>query len=53
MMDFIVDSTFWRIFSLLAYEIGSLIKRKWNWAIFNPLLIAIVLVIAVLSVFPY
>jgi predicted murein hydrolase (TIGR00659 family) len=52
MMDFIVDSTFFGVFlSLLAYEIGSLIKRKWNWAIFNPLLIAIVLVIAVLSVF--
>lgn len=31
--------------SLAAYGIGVLIKRKWNYAVVNPLMIAIVLVI--------
>ena len=36
--------------SLLAYELGLLLKRKFRMAIFNPLLIAILCVIGVLSV---
>lgn len=39
------------VISLLAYEIGLAIKRKWKLAILNPLLISILLVIIVLVVF--
>lgn len=37
--------------SLLGYEIGLLLKKKWKLAIFNPLLISIIFVIGMLSVF--
>ncbi|NLK76387.1 MAG: LrgB family protein [Clostridiales bacterium] len=37
--------------SLLGYEIGLIIKRKFKMAIFNPLLIAVVIVILFLAVF--
>lgn len=37
--------------SLLGYEIGLIIKRKFKLAIFNPLLIAVVIVILFLAVF--
>lgn len=36
--------------SLLAYGIGALLKQKFKLAIFNPLLIAVIIVIAVLAV---
>lgn len=39
------------VVSLLAYEIGILFKNKFKLAIFNPLLIAILLTIGVLAVF--
>ena len=39
------------VVSLLAYEIGILLKNKFKLAIFNPLLIAILLTIGVLAVF--
>ena len=46
------DSLFFGVgISLLGYEIGVLLKRKWKLAIFNPLLIAIVFVIGFLSIF--
>ncbi len=52
MMGFVIDSAFFGVFlSLLAYEIGLCIKKKCRWAICNPLLIAIILVIAVLLIF--
>ena len=52
MMEFVISSGFFGVFlSLLAHEIGRLVQRKFKWAIFNPLLIAIVLVMAVLLVF--
>lgn len=52
MMGFVIDSVFFGMFlSLLAYEIGLVVKRKCKWAICNPLLIAIVLVIVVLLIF--
>ena len=48
-----VFSTF-RIFgaavSLVGYEVGLLLKRKFKMAIFNPLLIAILCVMAILTV---
>lgn len=39
------------IVSVLAYQAGLWIKRKWKLAVFNPLLISIFLVIAVLLIF--
>lgn len=38
------------LLTLVAYEIGLMIRRKWNRAILNPLLIAIVLIIVLLKV---
>ena len=38
------------LLSLLAYGIGALLKQKFKLAIFNPLLIAVIIVIAVLAV---
>ncbi|MDY5577882.1 MAG: LrgB family protein [Lachnospiraceae bacterium] len=37
--------------TLLGYEIGVIIKGKFKWAIFNPLLLAILFVIAFLVIF--
>ncbi len=46
------NSLFFGVFiSLISYEIGLLIKRKWKFAVFNPLLISIILVIVFLKVF--
>lgn len=39
------------VISLLAYGLGVAMKKKWKLAIFNPLLISILLVIAFLLVF--
>ena len=51
-MDFVAGSTFFGVFlSLLAYVIGMWVKKKLRWSIFNPLLIAILLVMGVLLVF--
>ena len=51
MSEFLGDSSFFSILiSLLAFELGSLIKNKLKLAVFNPLLIAIVTVMAVLTV---
>lgn len=36
--------------SLAGYEIGLLMKRKWKLAVFNPLLIAVICVMGVLTV---
>lgn len=52
MNDFLRDSVFFGVFiSLVTYEIGAGIRRKWNVAIFNPLLISIALIILFLSAF--
>lgn len=49
-MGFIEESLFFGLFiSLLGYEIGVLMKRKWKIAIFNPLLISIVMIILLLK----
>lgn len=49
-MDFIENSLFFGIFvSLLGYEIGILMKKKWKLAVFNPLLVSIVLIILFLK----
>lgn len=45
MKEFIGGSLFFGMFiSVLAYEIGLLIKKKWKLAILNPLLISILMV---------
>ena len=42
-MNWVEDSLFFGLFlSLIGYEIGLLMRRKWKKAIFNPLLISIV-----------
>lgn len=54
--EFLSDSVFFGVvISILAYELGVLLKKKFNWAICNPLLIAIVAVILFLVAFhiPY
>lgn len=52
MNDFLQDSVFFGVFiSLITYEIGVLVRRKWNIAVFNPLLISIALIILFLTVF--
>ena len=48
---FLNSATMGVVLSLLAYEIGMFIKNKTKKAIFNPLLISIVIVIAVLILF--
>ena len=37
--------------SLLSYGLGTVLKKKFKWAIFNPLLISIAVVIVFLAVF--
>lgn len=52
MNTFIQNSVFFGVFiSIITYEIGVLIKKKWNIAIFNPLLISIALIIIFLLAF--
>ena len=51
MSEFLESSAFFSILlSILAFEIGCLIKSKLKLAVFNPLMIAIVVVIAVLKI---
>lgn len=48
-MGFLEQSAFFGVaLSLAAYGLGRLIQRKWKLAIFNPLLISIIITIAVL-----
>ncbi|WP_286152315.1 LrgB family protein [Sporofaciens musculi] len=50
MKEFLVDSLFFgAVLSLAAYEAGLLLKRRFKLAVFNPLLIATVAVMAVLT----
>ncbi|MED9967800.1 MAG: LrgB family protein [Blautia sp.] len=51
MAEFIENSVFFgAVISLLAYELGLILKKKFRLAIFNPLLIAILCVMGVLVV---
>lgn len=50
MRDFLENSVFFGVFvSVLSYGIGMLLKKKWKFALLNPLLIAIVVTILVLT----
>ena len=52
MNDLILSSaTFGVVISFLGFAIGTVLKKRFKLAIFNPLLIAILLVIAVLKLF--
>lgn len=52
MNELLKNSVFFGVFlSLAAYEAGVFVKKKWKLAIFNPLLVAIVLVLACLLLF--
>ena len=51
-MDIFTNNMFFRLFiSLIAFEIGLIIYRKTKFPLFNPLLIAIIIVIGFLKVF--
>ena len=39
------------VLSLLAYLFGAWLKKKFGWAILNPLLISVILVIVILKIF--
>ena len=52
MKDFLCNSLFFGVFiSILGYEIGLYLKKKFKTPIFNPLLISIVSVISLLLIF--
>lgn len=52
MTEFVKSSLFFGAgISLLAYELGLILKKKFKMAIFNPLLISIVCVIGILLIF--
>ena len=51
MLDFLTQSVFFgAVLSLAAYEVGLYCKKRWKRALFNPLLIGVILVVAVLAV---
>jgi predicted murein hydrolase (TIGR00659 family) len=52
MKEFLCDSVFFGVvLSLLAYGAGTLLKKRFRLSVFNPLLIAIILVMLVLAAF--
>lgn len=51
MKEIISSPVFGVFISIIAYLIGGIIKEKLKFALFNPLLIAIIILIAVLSCF--
>lgn len=52
MKELLSNSVFFGVMiSLFAYEIGVLLRKKWNLALLNPLLISIIIVILILSAF--
>lgn len=52
MKNYLADSVFFgAVLSLIAYEAGLLMKKKFKLAILNPLLIATVCVMVVLLLF--
>lgn len=45
MIEFLSNSMFFGAFiSILGYEVGVLIQKRWKFAIFNPILIAVVFI---------
>lgn len=51
-MEFIRNSAFFGVaISLISYGLGTILKRKFKLAIFNPLLISVIITIALLLIF--
>lgn len=51
MKEMIENSVFFGVaISIFGYEIGLLLKKKFKWSIFNPLLISIIIVVGALLV---
>lgn len=51
MNDIIQHSLFFGgVLTLGAYELGVMLRKKWNFIIFNPLLVAIVFIVAFLKI---
>lgn len=49
MSEMICESTFFGVtISILTYQLGCVLKKKYNFALFNPVLVAIVLTIIIL-----
>lgn len=48
---FLESATLGVVVSLAGYMIGMAVKRRWKLPVFNPLLIAIILVIGFLLLF--
>ena len=49
MRDFISSSAYFGLaLSVGAYILGSILRRRFNYAVFNPLLLAVVLIISLL-----
>lgn len=52
MSEWISMSEVWAVvISLLAYEMGFILQKKTKWAIFNPLLVTMFLIISFLTIF--
>ncbi|MDP4178383.1 MAG: LrgB family protein [Bacillota bacterium] len=51
MKDILNSQVFGVLISLIAYEIGVLLMKKFKLSVFNPLLVAIIILITFLSVF--
>ena len=51
MKQMLLDSVYFGVLLTLgAYAIGMMLKRKLGWSILNPLLVAIILIIAFLAI---
>lgn len=52
MKELLADSVFFGVLiSIVAYECGTLLKKRWNLAIFNPLLLSVLAVMGILAIF--
>lgn len=52
MNDMLLESAFFGVaITLICYEIGAWVKRKTNFALANPLLIAVIIIVAFLLIF--
>lgn len=52
MKELLCDSVFFGVFvSVMTYEFGAFLKKKWKLAVFNPLLLSVLAVMGILTVF--
>ena len=51
MSDFFCNATYWGVpLTIIAYQIGLLAKKKFKLAIFNPMIIAVLIIIPILKI---